>query len=306
MSILKSKSKKNLKGIKVSINSEFWGEAYARSGVEPAVEGVIDRWQDEKKETLMIMWTGYARNQAAPLDKMKYDELGCDLMLELVPDKDGKVPTADEEPEEAPPAPPPRAAEEDVDPTSVIDSHGQQWQRKPSNFISSDARAEKVAGNARFKPSLNRGAQELDTIESLFEFLLPPEWLNLFITYTNHNLSGADATNAKLDESGGEAKRFFGYMISLSVHTGIPLDKMWQIEPPEDSTAAAPAMGRFGLTKNRFNKLRSAARFGPSDPAALAANDWCFVEPLVDAYADGGWGRRGRWTCGSWIVRWRG
>lgn len=43
------KSQPSVKGIKVEIRSEFWGEEYAASAEKPTFEGVIDRW--EKKAT---------------------------------------------------------------------------------------------------------------------------------------------------------------------------------------------------------------------------------------------------------------
>ena len=71
-------------------------------------------------------------------------------------------------------------------------------------------------------------------------FLLPEAWIDLIMTHTNAHLDGRDDTNKKLTR--GELLRFFGYMISLSVHKGIPLEKMWSRTAPPDSTASAPAM----------------------------------------------------------------
>jgi hypothetical protein len=97
--------------------------------------------------------------------------------------------------------------------------------------------------------------------------------------HTNPMLDEHDSAHKKLTE--GELLRFMGYMLSLSIHCGIPLDNM---TAPEGSTAAAPAMGRFGLAKNRFDTLRSKLRCGPSDDAFFEENDWCFVEPLLTAF----------------------
>jgi len=53
--------------------------------------------------------------------------------------------------------------------------------------------------------------------------------------YTNPLLDERDAVNAKLTK--GEIIRFIGYMISLSIHTGIPLEKMWSKVSVPNSTA---------------------------------------------------------------------
>ena len=80
------KSQPSVKGIKVEIRSEFWGEEYAASAEKPTFEGVIDRWEKKStKDTLYILWEGYARNQKAPLDKMNVDAAGNSLALKFLP-----------------------------------------------------------------------------------------------------------------------------------------------------------------------------------------------------------------------------
>ena len=69
------------------------------------------------------------------------------------------------------------------------------------------------------KPSLNSGGEKVDDIVKLFYFLLPPQWVTDIMKYTNAFLDDRDALNAnKLTE--GELLRFWGYMISLSLHPG--------------------------------------------------------------------------------------
>ena len=112
--------------------------------------------------------------------------------------------------------------------------------------------------------------------------LLPPKWLDRIMKYTNPLLDERDPVHAKLTE--GELLRFMGYMLSLSIHTGIPVEKMWSMKPPAGSTAAAPMMGRFGMTQNRFNKIRSVLRIGPDDDASFDLNEWCHVEGLMEDF----------------------
>ena len=244
----------------------------------------------------MVKWDGYGRNQKAPFDLMKEDAEGAPLGLTLLPFANGERPTlqvqaqladdvdddddavdddaVDADDDEG-------GGEEDVPPPplSSVEAHGQIWEKKESEHVKADRRME-----PRWKPSLNAGGVDLNDIEALFNFLLPPEYVELIMTYTNPLLDEHDAVHAKLTK--GEVLRFFGYMISLSVHSGIPLDKMWSTTAPTKSTASAPAMGRFGISRNRFNKIRSVFRCGPSDDVSFAQNEWCFVEPVLDAFND--------------------
>jgi hypothetical protein len=163
---------------------------------------------------------------------------------------------------------PPRAAaaadddssgdEDDEEMPDLIDCHGQVWKPGVKTEIKTDARTQ-----PRFKPSLNTGGKVLDSIEAYFYFFLPEEWTDLIMKYTNPLMDGRDDTNKKLTR--GELLRFFGYMLSLSVHRGIPLHKMWSRVAAPDSTMAAPAMGRFGMTQNRFD-TRSARASGAARP----------------------------------------
>ena len=82
----------------------------------------------------------------------------------------------------------------------------------------------------------------------------------------------------------GELLRFFGYMLALTLNSVLPLDKMWRKTSPPNSTAPPPAMGRFGMSQGRFNKIKSKLRFGPSDQASFEENKWCHLDPMVDAF----------------------
>ena len=78
-----------MKNIKVSISPRLWGEEFAASAEKDKYTGVIDRWTDNKKDDLMILWEGYSRCQRAPLSKMDVDALGESLNFQLEPDEHG-------------------------------------------------------------------------------------------------------------------------------------------------------------------------------------------------------------------------
>ena len=244
--ILKSQS--SVKGINVEIKSSFWGEEYAASASKPKYRGVIDRWDKVSTKThLFILWEEHARNQKAPLDMMDKDPQGNSLEFTLLPDADGKVPELQTEPAPAPaPTPAPDVPESDAeDDDSTVTSHGQTWSLRTATYVSDDRRLE-----SRWKPSLNAGGKTTDDIVTLFYLLLPPQWIGRIMKYTNPLLDEHDPVHMKITE--GEALRFMGYMLSLSIHTGIPLEKMWSKTPLPGSTGLPPMMGRFGMTQNRF------------------------------------------------------
>ena len=272
------KSLRSVKGVKVEIKSEFWGEEYALEAEKSTYKGVIDRWEkSSSKEALYIMWEGYARNQKAPLDKMNTDAAGDSLELKFLPGADGKMP-------ELVQGNPGQAGPEDSDDDEETELpefetfNDQEWKvEKDPKAVRIDARS-----MPRFKPQLNGTGTELDSVTKLFYHLLPPTWVPDIIKYTNPFLDGHDAINAKLTE--GEVLRFLGYMLSLSIHSGIAVERMWSKTPLPTSTALPPMMGRFGMTENRFSKIRSAFRCGPSDAASLDANEWSFVENISDGF----------------------
>jgi hypothetical protein len=278
--------------VRIRINSDYWGEEYAaHSDTPPTCTGQIDRWDKAStKDTLYVMWEGYARNQKAPLDKMENASSGTDLELTLLPFSDGSPPPelevrADKSDDEVmePMDDGPGDDEDDGESDQQVDVNGQKWTPRPRTYVTVDGRQQPDGSPAaRYKPSLNTGGKTLDSIEAYFYHFMPEEWVDLVINNTNPFLDGRDDTHKKLTR--GELLRFFGYMISLSVHKGIPLEKMWSRTPPPDSTAEAPAMGRYGINQNRFDKLRSIFRSGPADDASFDANDWCFVDGLVDAF----------------------
>ena len=82
----------------------------------------------------------------------------------------------------------------------------------------------------------------------------------------------------------GELKRWWGYALGVSVHTGTPLEKMWADTPTTKTFLPAPKIGSHGMTKERFKKIRHVLSFGPHDEASLRADNWAFVRPLITMF----------------------
>ena len=152
------------------------------------------------------------------------------------------------------------------------------WTRRPPTYVKEDARPT----GQRYKPKINAGGLHLPSMMSIFLVLLPPKWVDDILKYTNAHFDDSDAVNKKLDK--GELLRFMGYMILLTLQDYLPLDKMWAKQSPAGTSAPPPQFGRFGMSQNRFFTIKSRLRFGPEDNDSLEANEWCFVEGLVDAF----------------------
>lgn len=292
--VLKSLPAKKLKGTRLEVNSEFFGTEWAASDdcKEPRCVGIVDKWKTQNA-VLMVKWDGWSTNRQTPLDSLDTDADNMSLKLKLLPYANGDAPPEFVEDDEQPavgarggggrgmPRLIDRAREdEDEDETTQeaeVDCHGQIWSAAEPEGVATDART-----MPRTKPSLNRGDRTTDTIDKLFNLLLPQAWVEDTIKYTNHNLDEHDAAHLKIGK--GDLLRWWGYALSLSLNTGTPTEKMWSHEPIAESVLPPPRMGRHGMSKNRWKAIRSALAFGPSDDASFDRDEWCFVDPMVTAF----------------------
>ena len=88
---------------------------------------------------------------------------------------------------------------------------------------------------------------------------LPPKLVAHELKYYNQRLTGnpnvPDTYNYPTTE--GELMRFKGYMGSLSLHPGVPVDEMWADTPKLHDHLPPPSMGRHGMIKSRFKALKA-------------------------------------------------
>ena len=289
--ILKSLPNHKLKGVRLEVNSEFFGTAWAASDdcTGPRIIGTVDKWKT-KNAVLMVKWEGWSTNRQTPLDVLDKDSDGMSINLKLLDYADGSAaPEKHDDQQERAPTGARRARatagaaeaedEEDDGAAEAVELHGQMWRAADPEGVSTDARA-----LPRAKPSLNFGdaGTRPDTIDKLFYKLLPSKWVDDMVRYTNLNLDEHDAAHMNIDK--GELLRWWGYALTLSVHTGTALDKMWSDQPIPESAMPPPRMGRHGISKNRFKAIRNALAFGPSDDASFDLDGWCFIQPMVDAF----------------------
>ena len=280
------------KGLTFMVKPNLWGESYASSAGPEKVTGVADRWKT-KGTILMIKWQGYQSCRQQHLVALENDEHGASLELELLPFTDGTIPTKQvAAPPPPPPPPPPPQAQRQTAPAGgqhqdtleqgqqpAVVKHGQPWWHRNPTSIKEDARAQD-----RSKPRLNTAGRHLPSMMSLFLVMLPPAWVEDILKYTNVHFDDSDPVHKKMTK--GELLRFFGYMLILTLQDYLPLDKMWQKTSPPGTSAPPPAMGRFGMSQNRFMAIKARLRFGPEDDDSFAENEWCFVEKLVTAFND--------------------
>ena len=297
---------RTIKGVNCSIKSQFFGVAWAASQEKPRYTGhFTQHWKNKDTLEVVIKWEGWNRGKTCDLKTLLgNDEEGEPLQFRLEPfDDESPAPVYDASAPEWYTASGSSGAdnggdggaedngygaggngaldddndEEVPDLLDDIEVGGYTWKRhsEPS-AIKEDARTE-----ARFAPKLVAG-QQPKSIDEMFYHMLPSSWLDLQLKYTNPLLHGNDAIGAKLDK--GELLQWWGYSLTLALHPGIAIDKMWSREPSEEALLMPPSLGRHGMTLNRWKKIRSALRFGPDGEPDFDRDVWCFVRPLVDAF----------------------
>jgi hypothetical protein len=287
---------RTLKGVNCSIKSEFFGVAWAAAQDKPRYSGTFTQsWKDKEKLEVVIKWEGWARGKSCDLATLLgNDEEGEPLNFRLEPyDNEDPAPVYDSEGPEWYEMPQAQTAgggangAGDSDPESDEDEEPElleqvevgdyTWKihREPA-AVKEDVRTE-----PRYAPKLI-AAQQPKTIDEMFFHMLPSGWLELQLQYTNGLLHGNDAINKKLDK--GELLQWWGYSLTLALHSGVTIEKMWSKEPLEETLLMPPALGRHGMTLNRWKKIRSALRFGPDGDTDFDSDAWCFVRPLVDEF----------------------
>ena len=275
------KSQPSVKGIRLRVKATFFGVTWAASQEQATFTGVIDRWHSADHKILMIKWEGWDRCRQAELSTLDKDSDGDSIELELLPFDDGRPAPMlveqeddDDEPEaefDDTPDADMRDANETVkltcaQPMKPLGIKELEWTKELPTGINLDARQAD-----RFKPTLN-AQYDLKDIESIFYYLLPEGWIELQLKHTNPKLSGIDKLNAKLTK--GTLLRFWGYVLALSIHTGLSLEQMWSDRQDDDSILPPPSMGRHGMKYTEFKKIRSVLSFGPGDEVRLSRWLW--------------------------------
>lgn len=285
--------------MRIRVKATCFGVAWAASQDRETFIGIIKKWKS-KGDVLMVLWEEWSKARQCPIDSLDTDTDadGNSLELTLLAYADGRPPpvlvvrSPDDEPHHADEAAgeamnnSETGSDDEADtsevtitmrqPAKPLGISSQTWTRLQPEGVTQDQRQ-----RPRHKPTLNAGSTFND-IEALFYYLLPPGWIDIQVDYTNLKLSGLNILNAKTTKE--ELLQFWGYVLACTVHKGLSLDQMWSDIPQPESILPPPAMGRHGMSLNRFRKIRSVLTFGPSDEASLRDDPWAFVRKLVDTF----------------------
>jgi hypothetical protein len=86
--------------------------------------------------------------------------------------------------------------------------------------------------------------------------MLPPAMLDGMVSFFNQRLKGG-GSDPKTTR--GEMVKFYGFMGALTIFDTWPVKHMWRVEAAPKEIMSPPAMGRHGLSKTRFERLRHLA-----------------------------------------------
>lgn len=249
----------SVKGVRLSVVKSFWPETHdleeCPEGADPSLWtqgrllGTISKWGNVKEGLLRIEW---------------YDMMQTNSLSSLL--EDGRL--RFERFADGRPAPVSRGAgargteerqlEEESQvykSTFTIGSLERElvWTRIPKEGVKVDARVE-----PNFPPVINRSPKEYATPYEMWRYIcLPKAWLDRLVKYANQRLDGSSRKKRKTTAE--EWERFCLYMGALSLVRGVPIEDAWEPRAKEGSIAPALDLGRFGMSQQRFKKLRSLA-----------------------------------------------
>ena len=189
----------------------------------------------------------------------------------------------------------------------------QIWNVRSPTFVKEDWRP-----GDRFRAKILLTAAKYSTTEKmLFNVALITPFASEMAGWANERLQvkgqlklGEEEGGATWQEDGktdwnrpttrGEIVRFWGYMVGIALYPSVPVEEMWRRKPQPGDLFSPPDVGRHGMTKNRFKKLRQLhAMMFSADELDLNENDkWRYCRAPVSAFND----RRRRLIVPSWLL----
>lgn len=276
----------SVKDVRFSISKVFWQGFPFYSTLAPRVFGTITKWVNKGQLRVSVIWDdgeveplgltellpacmrleAYRDNRRAPQPKRRRNEaredegtasgdsanaqnlpLG-DVVASLKFRRGGRECTAD-------------------------------WWETTADGITIDERRQQE----RWRPRINREKAEFKTPYLLWQNVaLPWEFMRKMFDvdgFINQRLSGKNMSAYHRKTSLGEGIRFLGYMYAIALNPGTPVRAMWQEkERPgeEKSILPPPALGRFGMSKDRFERLEQLAglMFSVSESELDESDPW--------------------------------
>jgi len=85
------RSQKNIKGVVVRVKAQAFGVEWAAEQAGQATfKGIIEKWCNEEKTAMMVLWEGSPRRKRTEIAALDVDTNKDDLELELEPYEDGR------------------------------------------------------------------------------------------------------------------------------------------------------------------------------------------------------------------------
>lgn len=260
----------SIKDVRISVEKIFWAGFDFYDSLEDRVFGKLSRWTNKNTFSAKVDWDD-GESEVLNLPMM----LSCGLQLE--PYEDNR------------PAPHPKRrrntggppggssslatsgvrAQDAADTTFTGESvHLQykrggrrfdiEWKGRTTEAITMDARTEE-----RWRPKINRDQGEYRTPFLMWQNVaLPWPFIEKMFGpdgFMNQRLSGKDQSAFHRRTTVGEGIALLGYMFAIAINPGVPVRQMWQERPKEGEKRILPlpAIGKYGISENRFEKLTS-------------------------------------------------
>ena len=176
-----------------------------------------------------------------------------------------------------------------ADEIPFADCHGQKW------FQDDGAIMRDVNGPYHYRSWTQKTPTDTNWCEGynvdasisrldVFLMMFPPKQLTSIVLYTNRELELLN----KRKSSKSEILRFFGYIILCTKYEFSARASLWSEAPPT-KYEKAPAFGRFGMPRARFDELWRSIRFGDQPkvrPVGMSPERyrWLLVDEFVNNF----------------------
>ena len=276
----------SIKGVRFSISKDFWLDKEFYDSLEERVFGTFRQWGIAAELKPYIDWDDGEVDTTITLHDMVPPALG----LKLEPYADNR---------RAPQASRRRAAGEVPQPdpgqrryVDVPYKQGgrnlqQRWFFETPEAIHVDERQ-----GERQRPKINLDSSEYNSAYKMWvNVCLPMNWVKKMFGDTgfiNQRLSDRSNEYNHKKTTVGEGIQFISYVLAIANNPAWPVRRMWQdkLSPGEKKVVPPPAIGRFGMTQNRFFHLFSLIdhQHSKSEQELDASDPWRFCNLPVDCH----------------------
>ena len=243
---------KTPKDIRISVKGEYWERLPELRGTR--LEGTISQWAKKTPPDyrLVVVWED--GRDTEHLDQLFHPEVDVQFLPyadgKPAPRLTGRAAAREERRQEA-------NLEKETFEVDYMDgsvAKKQVWTVERPDAVTVDQRTQEWE-----KPTLNRVLTNLNTPYKMWlGAALPLNLVSKMVELFNSRLPGGAGANQRKTTS-GEIIRFLSYMGALAVERSEPVEDMWRFSSTSRDLRPPPAFGDHGLSKNRFECLRSLA-----------------------------------------------